>query len=181
MKGDEKLHQSLNPAYKRGVVNGTPEVPRKLILPEAPPQSYPALYAVLNASSNAPQVLHAVDAGNANTSATTHRVRKGETLGKIANRYRVSVQDLRVWNNLSKNTIVPGQRLRILSPDGNAGSGAPSTAASNAYITYRVNKGDTLSGIAQRYRMASVSTIRSDNGLNNSRIKPGMTLKIKVK
>src|SRR5690606_29934509 len=138
--------------------------------PEAPPQSYPALYAVLNAASDVPQALHAVNDGNEKQSATTHRVRKGETLGKIANRYRVSVQDLRVWNNLNKHIIVHGQRLRILGPDGDAGSGASSPETSNTYTTHRVKKGDTLSGIAQRYRKASVSAITSDTGLNNSRI-----------
>lgn len=178
---EEEIVQSLNPAYKRGVVNGSPNTPKRLILPKAPPRVYPALYAVLN-TPNKMQAFYASQEGahTETATATTHRVQKGETLGKIANRYRVSVQDLKVWNGLKQNTIVPGQRLRVIAGNEKpVGSAASSTGAS--YITYRVKKGDTLSGIAGRYRRASVSTIKSDNGLRSSRIKPGMTLKIKVK
>lgn len=180
---DEEVIKSLNPAYKRGVVNGTSDKPKRLILPEAPPQTYPALYAVLNTPNNM-QPLYAADVSGRQTAdaAITHRVRKGETLGKIANRYRVSVQDLRVWNGLKKNTIVPGQRLRVVSPGGqSATSTGRQSQSSSSYVTYRVKKGDTLSGIAQRYRKANVSTIKADNGLHSNQIKPGMTLKIKVK
>lgn len=180
---DEEVIKSLNPAYKRGVVNGTADMPKRLILPEAPPQAYPALYAALNTPNNTTQTLYAADVNthshHAADAAIMHRVRKGETLGKIANRYHVSVQDLRVWNSLKKNIIVPGQRLRVVTPDGQSKSVGQSPNSS--YITYRVKKGDTLSGIAQRYRKASVSTIKADNGLHGSQIKPGMTLKIKVK
>lgn len=180
---DEELIKSLNPAYKRGVVNGSPEFPKRLILPEATPRVYPALYAVLNTPNAAP-VVNAMNGPDAATPGSahviTHRVRKGETLGIIAKRHRVTVQDLRAWNGIKQNVIVPGQHLRVFSPSDNGNSGAPSQTVSDSYITYRVKKGDTLSGIAKRHRSASVSTIRSDNGLNNNSIKPGMTLKIKI-
>ena len=180
MEVEEALITWLNPAYKRGVVNGTTDFPKRLILPEAPPRAYPALYAVLNTPQKM-QAYYAKREGARDheveeTAATMHRVRKGETLGKIANRYRVSVQDLKAWNSLKKNTIVPGQRLRV-----NVANDQSTPRTGTSYITYRVKKGDTLSGIARRYRKASVSTIKADNGLRSSRIKPGMTLKINVK
>jgi len=165
---DEGIIKTLNPAYKRAVVNGTPESPRRLVLPQVPPEAYSALYGVLNSTVETPKVLNAThDAGikRANPSIT-HRVRKGETLGVIAQRYQVTVQDLRAWNNIKKNVIVPGQQLRVHS--------------STSYITYRVKKGDTLSEIAKRHRTASVSEIKAANGLSGNQIKPGMTLKIKV-
>lgn len=183
MNVEEEIIKSLNPAYKRGVVNGTTDMPKRLILPEAPPHAYPALYAVLN-TPNKMRAFYASQEDShkeAGTVANTHRVRKGETLGKIANRYHVSVQDLKVWNGLKKNTIVPGQQLRVKAGNGQSAAPAVSSSTDATYITYRVKKGDTLSGIAGRYRKASVSTIKSDNGLQSSRIKPGMALKIKVK
>ena len=43
----------------------------------------------------------------------TYKVRKGDTLGKIAGKYRVSVKQLRSWNNLKNNNIGIGRVLRI--------------------------------------------------------------------
>jgi membrane-bound lytic murein transglycosylase D len=42
-----------------------------------------------------------------------YRVRGGDTLGGIAQRFGVSVRQLRDWNDLNGNRIYPGQRLRI--------------------------------------------------------------------
>jgi membrane-bound lytic murein transglycosylase D len=44
-----------------------------------------------------------------------YRVNRGETLTGIANRYDVSVDDLKRWNGLSGNAVATGQRLRITS------------------------------------------------------------------
>lgn len=173
---DEGIIKSLNPAYKRGIVNGSPEFPKRLILPEVPPQAYSALYAALNTQSGIPTVMNASD-NTGGDKTFIHRVRKGETLGGIAKHYGVTVQDLRAWNNIKKNIIVPGQRLSVRRQTAPAASGKE---ASGSYISYKVKRGDTLSGIAQRHRGASVSAIKTANGLTNNNIKPGMTLKIKV-
>lgn len=47
-----------------------------------------------------------------------HVVRRGETLGIIANRYRVSVNNLMQWNNLSSTLIRPEQQLIVRPPSG---------------------------------------------------------------
>ena len=45
----------------------------------------------------------------------THIVRRGDSLSRIAVRYRVSIRDLLLWNNLKADQIIyPGQRIRIL-------------------------------------------------------------------
>ena len=46
-------------------------------------------------------------------SQTVHTVRSGDNLTRIARRYGVSVRQIMSWNNLSSETIRPGQRLRI--------------------------------------------------------------------
>lgn len=43
----------------------------------------------------------------------THRVERGDTLSRIANRYGVSITEIRAWNNLRGNTIRVGQSLTI--------------------------------------------------------------------
>ena len=50
------------------------------------------------------------------TTANTHLVRSGETLGIIAARYRVTVNDLRRWNNIQGYTIFAGQNLIVRRP-----------------------------------------------------------------
>ncbi|MFC1572402.1 LysM peptidoglycan-binding domain-containing protein, partial [Candidatus Eisenbacteria bacterium] len=48
------------------------------------------------------------------SSSRLHIVRRGESLWKIAKRYRVRVSDLLSWNRLRRNaTIYPGQKLKI--------------------------------------------------------------------
>ena len=45
-----------------------------------------------------------------------HTVRRGDTLGGIARRYRVTVSKLKKWNKGLRNLIRPGQRITVLNP-----------------------------------------------------------------
>ncbi len=47
------------------------------------------------------------------TSIKTHVVKRGDNLGEIANKYGVSVAELKKWNKVKGNNIMPGQRLKI--------------------------------------------------------------------
>ena len=44
-----------------------------------------------------------------------HTVRPGDNLGRIADRYNVSLTDLKKWNKIKGSTIRPGQRLYVYS------------------------------------------------------------------
>lgn len=49
------------------------------------------------------------------TVRVTYKVKKGDTLGHIAKKHRVSVKDLMRWNGIKKaNRLKPGQTIRIL-------------------------------------------------------------------
>lgn len=106
-------------------------------------------------------------------------VRKGDTLSQIASRNRVQVAQLRSLNNLRGNRIDAGQKLRI--PAGGAMAGATQPASNNMVavneITHRVNRGDTLWRIANRYG-TSVTQIRQANGRNSDVLQVGQVLKI---
>lgn len=100
--------------------------------------------------------------------ASEHLVRAGDTLWNIARTAGVSVQAIRVANELSSNRIKPGQRLTI--------PGAGVRMASAAY-DYRVQRGDSLWEIAQAHS-TSVDRIRAANGLPSNRIRPGQVLTV---
>jgi membrane-bound lytic murein transglycosylase D len=59
-------------------------------------------------------------------------------------------------------------------------SGAVKASASNAPLTYRVKKGDTLSSIARLFD-TTVDTIRSLNRIRGTRITPGDRLTIRTR
>ena len=54
------------------------------------------------------------------TAASTHpqryTVRRGDTLITVADRFGVSVEELRRWNHLSSNTIAPGRAITVAEP-----------------------------------------------------------------
>ena len=117
----------------------------------------------------------------------THTVKKGETLGGIAYKYKVKVSDLQRWNNLKSNSILRiGQKLHInkggyvSSSSNSSSSSTPATTSSGGYEWYTIRKGDTLLGIAQKYPGVSLNDLLRINGLTkNSKIYPGKKIKIK--
>ncbi|MCC8409642.1 LysM peptidoglycan-binding domain-containing protein [Mucilaginibacter sp. UR6-1] len=178
----------LNPAYKKQIVNGTAQLPRRLVIPQAAKENYAALYEALNGpgfvvpdakvrfASNTGNNDGGEDADAPTAKATRHKVRRGETLSAIANRYGVEVQDLKVWNNLRGNKAVVGKVLRLSAPQDV--TPAKSAKKLKEFVTYKVKRGDTLSEIAAKFEGASVEKIKELNGLNKGRIQPGMMLKI---
>jgi len=105
-------------------------------------------------------------------------VRKGDSLSRIATRNGISVTQLRSFNNLRGNLINVGQKLRIPSVHNHSVAGANSQQdmASNE-ITHRVNRGDTLWRIANRYG-TSVQQLRRMNGKTGDSLQVGQVLKI---
>jgi membrane-bound lytic murein transglycosylase D len=107
-----------------------------------------------------------------------YRVRRGDTVGGIAHRYRVSVADLRVWNHLRGNLIRVGQELRIYSRQGvprlervssrRRVSGSQRTSESSppenetGGSVHIVRSGDSLWSLSRRYGV-SVEALRKAN------------------
>ncbi len=52
-----------------------------------------------------------------NTNSDEHLVQKGDTLYSISRRYKISVQQLKAYNNLADNNIKIGQVLKIATED----------------------------------------------------------------
>jgi membrane-bound lytic murein transglycosylase D len=177
---DIKQLAFLNPSYKRQIVNGTDKAPRRLVIPQVEKIQYSALYEALNNTNvvaTLPQLLNvSYHDKKAGEMPKYHKVRKGETLGDIADNFGVEVQDLKVWNHLHSNKAVIGQKLKLSGASGLTDD-QPVKKQTN-YITYKVKTGDTLRGIAARFDGATVENIRSLNGLKKGQLQPGMTIKI---
>lgn len=114
------------------------------------------------------------------TAQTTYIVVKGDALIKLANRFNVTVGELKLWNNLDNTIIYIGQALKVSAPT-TSGTQAPTTipaaATSSSQSDYSVQSGDCLSKIAVKYSM-TVAQLKSLNNLTSDRIYVGQTLKI---
>lgn len=120
----------------------------------------------------------------ANKSQVIHRVRKGESVGLIAQRYNVRVSDVRGWNGLSSRTyIYPGQKLVIFSKSETAtarGYALKKEEVYKGYLYYTIRSGDTLWDIAKKYQGVSADDIIKLNRISSRKVlKPGMKIKIK--
>ncbi|MVN19965.1 lytic transglycosylase domain-containing protein [Mucilaginibacter arboris] len=171
----------LNPSYKKRIVNGTADKPKRIIIPKTVYADFANVYAALNDSDTeaAPRMLlTSAQDGHPHQAEYIkyHRIKKGERLSEIADRYGVEVQDLKVWNHLHTVAVVPGQKLLIKTVSAEVAS--PEKKSIKSYYTYRVRKGDTLNVIAEKYEGATVQSIKALNTLKGNQLRPGMTLKI---
>lgn len=100
----------------------------------------------------------------------TYKIRKGDTVGQIAEKHGVSSSQLRKWNNIRGNKIVAGKTLKIY--------GKNITSNDNSdVVEYQIKRGDTVGGIALKYHV-STSELKAWNNLNGNKIVAGETLKI---
>ena len=100
--------------------------------------------------------------------AASVKVRSGETLSDIADRYGVSVGTLMRMNGIRNPDLVQaGSRLQVPGPTVTAGSGR-----------HRVNSGETLSGIASRYQVRSRDLMALNNLRNANHVEVGQTLRL---
>ena len=108
-----------------------------------------------------------------------HKVKKGETLIKIAKKYRVWVRDLKKINNLKDDTLRVGQLLCIKK--GKQKKVKTKTIIEKKIVIHKVKKGESLASIAKKYK-TSIKEITKINKLKKPYIiHPGQKLKIPVK
>ena len=109
------------------------------------------------------QVLKIKDSSN--NGEKTYTVQKGDSLWVIANKYDITTEELKSYNNLTSNLLSIGQVLKI--PQGK-------TSTENIYT---VKKGDSLWTIANRYN-TTVEKIKVLNNLTSNLLSIGQQLKI---
>ena len=99
-----------------------------------------------------------------------HRIEAGETLTSIAKKYRVTAAAISDANNLDRHAALDvGEKLIIPAA-------APAESKSRL-VRYRVRKGDTLGGIADRFSVPS-EDVRKWNHMKTGHVSRGMVLRI---
>jgi len=113
-------------------------------------------------------------------------------LSALATAFQVTVQDLKAWNNLKNDAPIEGRKL-IVNENAPANTETRIAVAVNktnkktakkvetklSYVTHTVRKGETLSHISNRYKGSTVTSIKTDNSLKNSKLRIGQKLKIR--
>jgi len=102
-----------------------------------------------------------------------YKVKRGDSLGKIAGKYGTSVSKIKRANGLKSSTIRVGQRLKI--PGRYTKTTYASSNNATSTVKYKIKSGDTLGAIAARHRVSALS-IRRANGIKGSLIRSGQTL-----
>lgn len=168
----------LNPSYKRDYIPAYSNKSNFLCLPNEKIALFLDNEDTLYASIVDKKVNDGTKLPAFKQDRTIHRVRKGEYLGKIANRYRVSVRSLKRWNGLRSNNLRIGQKL-VIYPSGSyrASKSKPSKklnlTKSGNYVYYEIQRGDTLWEIS-RARGVSVTQLKNWNkSINSSDLKVG--------
>jgi membrane-bound lytic murein transglycosylase D len=131
----------------------------------------------------------------------TYTVKKGDTIGHIAEWFETDAFRIRGWNNTTNNIRV-GQRLTVFVPASrqsdfeqvnslsfdqkqalvrnrrSSGSSSVASSVTSSAASYTVKRNDNLSGIASSHG-TTVARLRSLNNLSNDRIYEGQVLKVR--
>jgi membrane-bound lytic murein transglycosylase D len=101
----------------------------------------------------------------------TYTVKRGDTLGGIATRYKVSIADLEKWNGLSrKKPLYANQSIKVSAPVSNSGSsGNAAPSAETVKRIHVVRSGESPGLIAQKYGV-SLSNLLSWNNLKSNSV-----------
>ena len=108
-----------------------------------------------------------------------YTVKQGETLSELAERYGTSVQRLMELNNLrSAQDLWAGSRIQV-PVTRTAAAPKPKPAVNKNATQHKVQSGETLSVIAQRYGVSMQNLIAINNISNPNQVEVGQTLKLR--
>lgn len=119
-----------------------------------------------------------------------HKVRRGDNLGEISDKYGVSVAEVKKWNKLRNNNLMAGANLKIIKNervvttvrkeikvDKNVTETAVASNEANEKSTdfYEVQRGDNLFSIAKKFNV-SLEDLKKWNNLNDLNVEQGSKL-----
>ncbi len=188
---DEQQLEALNPSYKLNIIpyvegrNYAVRLPKTRIIDFLDKEQQ--LYALADAEDQSrekplPKYFEM-------DKRISYRVRSGDYLGKIAEKFGVKISQIKQWNRLKSSRLRVGQRLYIFPRKIPASryqnvskpksKTAKTTNTSNKYDIYVVKNGDSLWIIAKKFKNVSVDQIKKWNNIWSAKsLKPGTKLKI---
>ena len=165
----------LNPAFNRWATD--PDGPHQLLVPIDKQQQFEENLSAMPV--------------NERVVWQRYKIKNGDTLNKIAKKYRVSTSVLKQSNNMRGNRLRAGKSLMV--PVAAAGSShyvasveerlkknqaRVDKSQKNARIDYTVKSGDSMWKIANRYGISTRSIARWNNMAPTDPIRPGQELAI---
>jgi membrane-bound lytic murein transglycosylase D len=182
----------LNPTFKLGMVPDIDQ-PVTIYMPKKAAGIFvnnedSLQYALFQSTpATKPVVTETASATTAGTKTVTspriHTVKRGESLGTIANKYKLTVTELKRMNGLRGTMIHAGQKLKVGKVTKEVTAQVVPTRAdpTEQYIYYEVQAGDTLWNIAERHPGITVDDLkRMNTDLDNGGLQPGRKIKVGV-
>jgi len=196
----EKLRR-MNPQYKMDIIPGGVQsyvlvLPTNKVLAFIEQQDTITNYnrdTFFTHRLNTDQYINGSYSSNVSSGGTQnvyYKVKKGDNLGKIAQRNHTTVAQLKKWNNLKSNMISAGKSLivqkKVVPVDDEtikdeailADNASTKVSGETKNIYYKIKKGDSLSEIADRFG-TSVNQLKAWNNLKSNRIDMGKSLIVK--
>ena len=197
--------QILNPSYKLNVVPAYNGQTHFLRLPQDKMAVFTSneskIYAYVDRESNLRErpfqiVRPIVTQDSVNTfqrlaqaKVRYYRVKRGDNLSTIAQKYDVAVDDIKKWNNIRGNKVAYGKNLKINGVEADQKSTAVAkveidkkgiqkdSLATPTNSIYVVQKGDNLSNIAKKFNV-TVAELQDWNKLTTKSISLGASLQV---
>lgn len=134
------------------------------------------LKATIDNVDKAEQIEEAVASND--TKENIHTVKKGENIFQIAKIYKIGVDDILNWNNLTTTNINVGDELKIEKvQEVVAETPKKKINKFEEQRLYIVQKGDSLFKISQKHNI-TVAELKKKNNIKDNELQPGMKLKI---
>ncbi len=109
-----------------------------------------------------------------------YKVKAGDNIKNIAQKYGVTIEKLMEWNGLRTTNIYIGQRLTIKEVGTKVVSPKPPVNKTTPVKKYHnVKKGETFGKIAQRYNLSQAQLKKLNPGININSIRIGQRLRVK--